>query len=112
MVNYEEVRVKLRNNKLKKLENAAKNKTRTTLRITKKNFQDEELPQKLFLSKRQKNKIKDPFANNMSMDIKKLVKLNCLKSGLVHAKRFSHAQNYVHINQSNHFKVKLKCYLR
>ena len=30
----------------------------------------------------------------------------------VHAKRFSHARNYVHANQSNHFKVELGCSLR
>ena len=43
MANYEEARVKLTNTYLNKLKSAAKNKTLTTLRITKKNFQDEEL---------------------------------------------------------------------
>ena len=37
-MNYEKVRVKLTNNQLKKLEFAAKNKTGTRLRKTKKNF--------------------------------------------------------------------------
>ena len=41
MVNYEEVRIKLLNAQLNKLKSAAKNKTWTTLRITKKNFQEE-----------------------------------------------------------------------
>ena len=35
MVNYEEVRVKLTNTQLNKLKSAVKNKTGTTLRITK-----------------------------------------------------------------------------
>ena len=38
MANYEESRVKLTNTQLNKLKPATKTKTRTTLRITKKNF--------------------------------------------------------------------------
>ena len=37
-------RVKVETVQLKKLKSSAKNKTGTTLRIKKKNFQDEELP--------------------------------------------------------------------
>ena len=44
MANYEQARVKVANSQLKELKSAAKKKTGTTLRITKKNFQDEELP--------------------------------------------------------------------
>ena len=80
MTNYEEARVKLTNCQLNKLNSAAKNKTGTTLRITKKNFQDEELSHELFLTTRQKAKIRNAFANNMSTDIKLLVKNSCLKS--------------------------------
>ena len=40
------------------------------LRITKKNFQSEEWPHELFLSTRQKIKITNAFASNMSTDIK------------------------------------------
>ena len=58
MANYEEARVKL------------KNKTGTTLRITKKNFQDEELPRELSITARQKTKIRNAFASNMLTDIK------------------------------------------
>ena len=43
MANYEQARVKVANSQLKELKSAAKKKTGTTLRITKKNFQDEEL---------------------------------------------------------------------
>ena len=68
MANYEEARVKLINSQLNKLKSAAKNKTGTTLRTTKKNFQDEESPHELFLT-RQKSKIRNAFANNMSVDI-------------------------------------------
>ena len=80
MTNHEEARVKLTNCQLNKLNSAAKNKTGTTLRITKKNFQDEELSHELFLTTRQKAKIRNAFANNMSTDIKLLVKNSCLKS--------------------------------
>ena len=69
MANYEEARVKLTNIPLNQLKYAIKNKTGTTLRITKKNFQDEELPYELFLTTRQKIKI-NAFPENMSMDIK------------------------------------------
>ena len=70
MVSYEEARVKLTNAQLNKLKSAAKNKTGTTLRKTKKNFRDEELSHELFLTTKQKTKIRKVFANNMSTDIK------------------------------------------
>ena len=70
MANYQEVRVKLTNTKLSKLKSAAKNKTGTILRINKKNFEDEELPDKLFLTTREATKIRNIFVNNMSTDIK------------------------------------------
>ena len=70
MASYEEARVKLTNTQLNKLKCLTKNKTGTTLRITKKNFQDEELPHKLLLTTRQTIKVRNAFANNMSTDIK------------------------------------------
>ena len=45
-------------------------KSRTILRLNKKNFEDEELPHKLFLTRRQTTKMRNAFANNMSTDIK------------------------------------------
>ena len=69
MTNYQEARVKLTNIQLNKLRSAVKNKTRTILRINKKNFQDEEFPHELFLTTRQTIKIKNVIAKNMSMDI-------------------------------------------
>ena len=70
MTNYQEGRVKLTNTQLKKLKSAAKNKAGTKLKINKKNVQDEELPHELFLTTRQRTKIRNAFANNMSKDIK------------------------------------------
>ena len=52
---YEEARIKMNNTKLKKLKSAIKYET--TLRISKKNFQDAELLHELFLTTRQKSKI-------------------------------------------------------
>ena len=52
-----------------KLKSVAKSNTGTTLRISKKNFQDEKLPHKLFLTTRQKTKARNVFTNNTSMDI-------------------------------------------
>ena len=70
MANCEEGRVKLTNRQINDLKSATKSKTGTTLRTTKENFQNEELPHKLFLTTRQKSKIRNAFANNMSSDIK------------------------------------------
>ena len=40
------------------------------MRITKKTFHDKDLQHRLFLTLRQKNEVKNAFANNLSMDIK------------------------------------------
>ena len=61
VTNYEETRVKLTNTRLNKLKSAAKTETKTTLRITKKKLQDEEFPHDLFLTRRQKNVIRNAF---------------------------------------------------
>ena len=55
------MRVKLKNTKLNKLKSAAKNMTGTTLRLNKKNSEDEELPHKLFLTTIQTTKIRNAF---------------------------------------------------
>ena len=67
---YEEARVKLTNTQLNKLKSAEKSKTGTILRLKKKNFEDEELPHKLFPTTRQTTKIRNTFTNNISTDIK------------------------------------------
>ena len=66
MANYEEARVKLANTQPKKIESATKNKTGAKLIITKKNLQYEELPYELFLTTRQKPKIRDVLAKRFS----------------------------------------------
>ena len=70
MSNYQEAIVKLTNEQLNKSKSAAKSKTGTILRLTKKNFEDEELPHELFLTTRQTTKIRNTFANNITTDIK------------------------------------------
>ena len=52
------------------LKSAAKNKTEKTLRITEKNFQDEELAHELLLTTIQANKKVNAFTNNTLPDIK------------------------------------------
>ena len=52
IANYQDTRVKLTNTQLNKLKSAAKNRTGTILRLNERNFQDEEVPQKLFLTTR------------------------------------------------------------
>ena len=47
MTNYVKAIFKLANNQLNKLKSAAKDKAGTTLRIKKKNFQEEEFPHEL-----------------------------------------------------------------
>ena len=54
----------------KKLKNAVKNKTGTTLRISLKMFNGNNLPHELLLTTRQKTKLRNAFNNNMSTDLK------------------------------------------
>ena len=79
-MNYEKAKVKLKNIQLKKLKKkkSGVKKTGATLRITKKDFQEEELPNELFLTTSQKTKIRNASAKNMSTDTK-LKKLSRLK---------------------------------
>ena len=59
MVEYSKVDVKLSDTQLKKTKTAAKDKTGTTLRIGLKMFAEDELPNELLLTTRQKNKTKE-----------------------------------------------------
>ena len=61
MVEYSKVNVKLSDTQLKKLKTAVKDKTETTLRISFKMFDEDELPHELLLTTRQKNKTKNCF---------------------------------------------------
>ena len=70
MVEYNNVNVNLSDTQLKKLKDALKNKTRTDLRISFKMFNGNDLPHELLLTTRQKTKLRNPFNNNISTDLK------------------------------------------
>ena len=70
MVEYTKVNVKLSNTQIKKLKGAVKSNTGTTLRISLKVFNDNNLPHELLLTTRQKTEIRNAFNNNTSTDIK------------------------------------------
>ena len=70
MVEYSKVNVKLTDTQQKKLKTAVKNKTGTTLRISLKMFNGNDLPHELLLTTRQKTKLRNAFNNNMSTDLK------------------------------------------
>ena len=70
MVEHSKVNVKLTDTQLKKLKNAVKNNTETTLRMDLKIFDGNDLPHELLLTTRQKTKLRNAFNKNMSTDIK------------------------------------------
>ena len=70
MVEYNKVNVKLSDTQMKKWKNAVKNKTGTTLRISLKTFNGNNLLHVLLLTTRQKTKVRNSFNNNMSTDLK------------------------------------------
>ena len=70
MAEYTKVNVKLSDTQLKKLKDAVKDNTGTTLRINFKMLNGNDLPHELLLTTRQKTKIRNAFNNNMSTDIK------------------------------------------
>ena len=70
MVEYSNVNVKLTDTQLKKLKTVVKNKTGTTLRISLKMLDGNDLPHELLLTTRQKAKLRNTFNNNISTDLK------------------------------------------
>ena len=70
MGNYVEARSELTITQLSKLKSAAKNNTETISRLNKKDFEDEELPQELFLTTRKTTEIRNAFASNVTTDMK------------------------------------------
>ena len=70
MVEYDKVNIKLSKTQLKKLKDEVKSNTGTTLRISSKMFDDNDLPHELLLTTRQKAKLRNAFNNNTSADIK------------------------------------------
>ena len=71
MVEYNKIIAKLSNLQVNKLKTAVKNNEGTTLRISAKMFNSQDLPpHELFLTKRQISKLRNAIENNMSADIK------------------------------------------
>ena len=64
------VNVKLSDAQLKKLKTVVKNKTGTTLRMSLKMLNGNDLHHELLLTTRQKTKLRNAFNNNMSTDLK------------------------------------------
>ena len=69
MVEYTKVNVRLSDSQLKKLKDAVSNNAGTTLRISLKMFNYNNLPHELLLTTRQKIKVRNAFNNNTSTDI-------------------------------------------
>ena len=70
MVEYSKVNVKLSDAQLKKLKTAVKKKTGTTLRMSLKMLDGNDLPHELLLTTRQKTKLRNVFNKRMSTDSK------------------------------------------
>ena len=70
MVKYNKINTKLSSQKVNKIKLAVKNNGWTTFRIDAKNFNEQDLPHKLFLTTRQMTNIRNTTENNFSADIK------------------------------------------
>ena len=70
MIEYTKVNVKLSDLQIKKLKDAVKDNTGTTLRINLKMFNGDDLPHELLLTIRQKTKPRNAFNDNMSANLK------------------------------------------
>ena len=70
MVEYNKVNVKLTDTQLEKLKTDVKNNTGTTLRMSLRMFDGNDLPHELLLTTWQKTKQRNAFNNNMRSDIK------------------------------------------
>ena len=70
MVEYSKVNVKLSDTRMKKLKTALKNNAGTTLRMTLKMLDGNDLPHELLLTTIQKTELKNAFNNSISTEIK------------------------------------------
>ena len=70
MVEYSKLNVKLSDTQLKKLKTVVNDKTETTLRISLKMFDGNDLLHELLLTTRQKTPLWNAFNNNISTDLK------------------------------------------
>ena len=70
MVQYNKIDLHLINLQLKKIVDAVKNKNGTTMRLSNKSFNKNQLIHELYLTERQLNKLREKIENSMSTDIK------------------------------------------
>ena len=70
MVEYSKVNVKLSDTHLKKQKTAVKDKTGTTIRMSLKIFNGNDLTHELLLTTGQKAKLRNAFNSNISSDLK------------------------------------------
>ena len=70
MVKYSKVNVTLSDTQLKKLKTTVKNQTGTTLRMSLKMFNENDLPHELLLTTKEKTKLRNAFNNKVSTDLK------------------------------------------
>ena len=70
MVEYNKINVKLLDSQLNRLKSAVKNQAAATLRMNMKTLNENNLPQELLLTTREKNNLRNRFEKNMSTDIK------------------------------------------
>ena len=70
MVEYSKVNVKFSDTQLKKIKTSVKDKTRTSLRISIKIFDGNDLPHELLLTARRTTKLRNAFNNKISTDLK------------------------------------------
>ena len=70
MVEYNKINTKLSNLQVNRLKTAVKSNEGTTLGISAKMFNSNNLPHELFLTIRQTTKLRNAIENNMSTDIK------------------------------------------
>ena len=70
MVEYSKVNVKLPDTQLKKLKTTFNDKTGTTVRMSLKMFDGNDLPHELLFTTKRKTKLRNAFNNNMSTDLK------------------------------------------
>ena len=70
MVEYNKINAKLSSLQVSKLKTAVKNNEGTTVRISSKMFNSQDLLHELFLTQRQITKLRNSIENNMSTDIK------------------------------------------
>ena len=70
MVQYNKVNLHLTNLQLTKVDDAVKNTSGTTIRLSNKSFNKNPLLHELYFTERQINKLREKIKNNMSTDIK------------------------------------------